>query len=85
MQNDKDSNPSTTSSDYIKTKKGINVAIAEDNLDLRDRLKKIMDQSLNLNCTLAVESVKNFLRNYNNNSQVDIFASRYRFTRNTRY
>ena len=29
MQNDKDSNPSTTSSDYIKTKKGINVAIAE--------------------------------------------------------
>ncbi len=72
MQKNKNINQADVSLENIKTKKRINVAIIEDNISLRDRLKELMDQSHSLNCSLAVESVEKFLRYYNNNSQVDI-------------
>ena len=72
MQKIKDSNPSITTMENIKTKKEINVAIVEDNINLRDRLKELMDQSIHLNCSLAVGSVEKFLRYFNNNSSIDI-------------
>lgn len=58
--------------DYIKFKDMINVAIIEDNVDLRNRLKDLMEQSEHLNCLLAVESVEKFLRYYNQDSHLDI-------------
>ena len=50
----------------------INVAIIEDNINLRNRLKNLMEQSDYLECLLAVESVEKFLRYYDNTSKVDI-------------
>ena len=50
----------------------INVAIIEDNVDLRDRLKELMNQSDHLECSLAVESIEKFLRYNPNASHIDI-------------
>ena len=50
----------------------VNVAIVEDNVNLRDRLKTLMGQSEQLNCLLSVESVEKFLRYYNESSKIDI-------------
>ena len=50
----------------------IKVAIVEDNIDLRDRLKNLMNQSDHLNCVLAVESVEKVLRFHSEISNVDI-------------
>ena len=50
----------------------INVAIVEDNIDLRERLKTLMNQSDQLDCLLAVESVEKFLRYYDKQLELDI-------------
>jgi DNA-binding NarL/FixJ family response regulator len=50
----------------------IKVAIIEDNINLRDRLKKLMEQSIQLDCLLAVESVEKFLRYYDKDVGLDI-------------
>jgi DNA-binding NarL/FixJ family response regulator len=50
----------------------IKVAIIEDNINLRDRLKNLMEQSDRLDCLLAVDSVEKFLRYYDKTSGLDI-------------
>ncbi len=50
----------------------IKVAIIEDNVNLRDRLKTLMEDSDRLECLLAVESVEKFLRYYDNTKELDI-------------
>ena len=72
MKKDKKPETSAASPKKNKTNEEINVAIIEDNIDLRDRLKELMNQSNELNCTLAVESVEKFLRFFKKNSQIDI-------------
>ena len=58
----KNKNQSNVSLENIKPTERINVAIIEDNLNLRDRLKELMNQSHTLNCSLAVESVEKLVR-----------------------
>ena len=50
----------------------IKVAIVEDNINLRDRLKSLMDKSDQLDCLLAVDSVEKFLRYYNAVAGLDV-------------
>ncbi len=50
----------------------IKVAIIEDNINLRDRLKGLMEQSTHLECLLAVDSVEKFLRYYDEDKELDI-------------
>lgn len=50
----------------------INVALVEDNLNLRERLKNLMEQSKQLNCAIAVDSVEKFLKYSNANNEIDI-------------
>jgi len=61
-----------TSSNQETIQKTINVAIIEDNVDLRDRLKKLMNQSDHLDCSFAVESVEKFIRYHKATSHIDI-------------
>lgn len=50
----------------------INIAIIEDNIELRERLKKLMDQSDQLSCLIAVESVEQFFHVYTTKISLDI-------------
>jgi len=50
----------------------IKVALIEDNINLRERLKNLMSQSEHLDCLLAIESVEKFLRYYDKTAELDI-------------